>query len=252
MKHYLLFRLYGPMAAWGDTAVGEFRPSQGHPSRTAVLGLLAAALGIRRDREEELLELDRSVQVAVRLDIPGELLRDYHTTQVPPSGKRLRYYTRADETGADSLHTILSQRDYRVDAGASVALQPVEDDPSRLHAWQHALRIPALPLYLGRKSCPLALPTDPVVVEASNLKAAFDRYPGCDKHLAAFGLRVGANVGDLRYFWEGEDHSLQTAMRMSYPRRDRLLSRRRWQFAARDEHQASHPREYGHTPDTES
>lgn len=264
MKHYLLFRLYGPMAAWGDTAVGEFRPSQGHPSRTAVLGLLAAALGIRRDREEELLELDRSVQVAVRLDLPGELLRDYHTVQSPPAAALKGNWIKArkDEVAALKAYwaarnesaqaSPISTRDYRADAGASVALQPVEDDPSRLHAWQHALRIPALPLYLGRKSCPLALPTDPVVVEASDLKAAFDRYPGCDEHLVAFGLRVGADVGDRRYFWEGEDHSLQTAMRMSYPRRDRLLSRRRWQFAARDEHQASHPREHDHTPDSES
>lgn len=252
MKQYLLFRLYGPMAAWGDTAVGEFRPSQAHPSRTAVLGLLAAALGIRRDREEELLDLDRSVQVAVRLDLPGELLRDYHTSQVPPSGRKLRYYTRSDETAADKIHTILSQRDYRADAGASVALQLVEHDPSRLHAWQQALKQPALPLYLGRKSCPLSLPTDPVIVEAERLRAAFDAYPGCDERLAEFGLGGGADVGDIQFFWEGEDHSLRSALGMSYPRRDRLLSRRRWQFGARDEHQASHPRECTQASNTES
>lgn len=242
MNHYLLFRLYGPMAAWGDTAVGEFRPSQAHPSRTAVLGLLAAALGIRRDQEEALLELDRSVHLAMRLDMPGELLRDYHTTQTAPAGKKLHYYTRADETASPKLHTILSQRDYRTDSGASIALQSLAADPVQLRNWQQALKTPALPLYLGRKSCPLALPLGPQIVEAQNFKAAFDQYPGCEAWLSDNGWHQAASAETIRYFWEGEDDSLKSGMSMSYPRRDRLLSRRRWQFTARNEHQASHAR----------
>ena len=142
MNRYLLFRLYGPMAAWGDTAVGEYRPSDAQPSRTAVLGLLAAALGIRRDQEDDLNELDRSVEIAVRLDMPGEVLRDYHTTQVPPEGRKLHYYTRADETQSDKLHTILSQRDYRTDSGASVALRQLQADATLLEKWQFALCSP--------------------------------------------------------------------------------------------------------------
>ena len=252
MYHYLLFRLYGPLAAWGDTAVGEFRPSQAHPSRTAVLGLLAAALGIRRDQEDELVELDRSVRVAIRLDMPGELLRDYHTTQVAPAGKKLHYYTRANETASDKLHTILSQRDYRTDSGASIALQLLVGGASQLHAWQQALKSPALPLYLGRKSCPLALPTDPAVIDAENFKAAFDRYPGCESRLGTMGLHQSLISASIRYFWEGGDDSLQSGVSMSYPRRDRLLSRRRWQFATRDERQATHNRETRSATDKES
>lgn len=245
MNRYLLFRLYGPMAAWGDTAVGEYRPSHAQPSRTAILGLLAAALGIRRDQEEALNRLDRSVEIAVRLDMPGEVLRDYHTTQVPPEGKKLRYYTRADETKSDKLHTILSQRDYRTDAGASVALQPMHAEyDSALERWQTALRSPALPLYLGRKSCPLALPLDPRIIEAASFKSAFDTYPGCEAQLGKLepSWPDSSLPEHIRYFWEGDDNSLQAGM--SYPRRDRLISRRRWQFAQRTEHQASHPREY--------
>lgn len=253
MNYYLLFRLYGPMAAWGDTAVGEFRPSQSHPSRTAVLGILAAALGIRRDQEDELIALDGSVHVAIRLDMPGEPLRDYHTTQVAPAGKKLHYYTRADETASTRLHTILSQRDYRTDCGASVALQPVVSDPSPLRSWQEALRSPALPLYLGRKSCPLALPTDPNIIEAENYRAAFDQYPGCEAQLVAERwLHDGVSDSPIRYFWEGEDNSLWSSMSMSYPRRDHLLSRRRWQFGTRNEHQANHAREDSAISDKES
>ena len=236
-----MFRLYGPIVAWGDTAVGEYRPSSAQPSRTAVLGLLAAALGIRRDQEDGLISLDRSVAVALRLDLPGEVLRDYHTTQVPPEGKKLRYYTRGDETRSAKLHTILSQRDYRTDSAATVALCQAEVNFELLGRWQAALRSPALPLYLGRKSCPLALPTDPQIVEAIDFKAAFAAYPGCDVQLRALGWSDRHPSEHIRYFWEGDDNSLGATM--TYPRRDRLISRRRWQFAQRNESQASLPRE---------
>ncbi len=44
MDNYLVFQLYAPLAAWGGQAVGQERPSDDHPSRSALLGLLAAAL----------------------------------------------------------------------------------------------------------------------------------------------------------------------------------------------------------------
>lgn len=240
MNRYLLFRLYGPMAAWGGTAVGEYRPSDAQPSRTAILGLLAAAVGIRRDQEDALNDLDRSVEIAVRLDMPGEVMRDYHTTQVPPEGKKLRYYGRSDETRSEKLHTILSQRDYRTDSGASVALRLLSADANRLAGWQAALRAPVFPLYLGRKSCPLALPTDPCIADATNFESAFAAYPGCGSQLAKLdsGWQDRSAPELIRYFWEGDDNSLQATM--SYPRRDRLLSRRRWQFGTRTEYQAAH------------
>lgn len=256
MNRYLLFRLYGPMAAWGDTAVGEYRPSHAQPSRTAILGLLAAALGVRRDQEEALNTLDRGVEIAVRLDMPGEVLRDYHTVQSPPTvalkGNWVR--TRKDEIAAlesywkgqskSAQASPISTRDYRTDAAASVALLSLHTEAAlQLEQWQAALRSPALPLYLGRKSCPLALPLDPCIVEASNFKTAFGAYPGCDTLLRELEPTWPNQPlpEHIRYFWEGDDNSLQAGM--SYPRRDRLISRHRWQFAQRTEHQASHPRE---------
>ena len=41
------------MVSWGDTSVGEIRPSGSHPTRSAVLGILAASLGIPREQEEQ-------------------------------------------------------------------------------------------------------------------------------------------------------------------------------------------------------
>lgn len=238
MAQYLLIRLYAPMAAWGDTAVGDFRPSAPQPSRTAVLGLLAAALGIRRDQERDLLALDRSTQVAVRLDLPGAVMRDFHTIQVPPESRKAIRATRADELHAEKLHTIVSRRDYRADSGASIALRRLDDDLTTLTRWRQALLKPAFPLYLGRKSCPPGLPLGPTIVEAENFRQALDGFPDCAKFLRDNGLEPRGRPDRYRFFWEGDDNSLEAEF--SYPRHDRLRSRRRWQFDTRSEHSASH------------
>ena len=71
MKNYLLFRLYGPLASWGDIAVGTHRPSYDHPSKSAVMGLLAAAVGIRRNEENKHRELAGAYNFAVLVNSPG-------------------------------------------------------------------------------------------------------------------------------------------------------------------------------------
>ena len=246
---YLLFRLYGAMASWGGIAVGEFRPSQMQPTRSAVLGLLAAALGIRRDQESALHELSELATFAARLDLPGNSLRDYHTIQAPSSGKQV-FRTRRDEVNQTKLNTILSSRDYRTDSGATIALQAHESAQNRVYEWQSALRQPALPLYLGRKSCPLALPTDPTVVEAAHFAEAFAQYPGCEQQL---NIQTQIKPGlQVRFFWEGNDASLNGQVNMTAPQHDRLINRQRWQFLQRDEHQSSFSRHAEAEPNTES
>ncbi len=249
MKDYLLFHLYGLMAAWGDTAVGEFRPSHDHPTRSAVLGLVAAALGIRRHEEEQLQALDHSCLVAVRLDAPGDLLRDYHTTQVPPQQRKVRHYTRRDELNASKLHTILSQRDYRTDAAVTVALSATANPSISLQLMVDALKKPALSLYLGRKSCPLALPLQPKLIHAEDLKTAFDAYSPVTEQLQqvtedlrqyGYGLPAPEH---LRYYWEEGEMEPGIKTEMIYPRRDQLRNRKRWQFDTRNEHYASKLRE---------
>ncbi|MBU1741588.1 MAG: CRISPR-associated protein Cas5 [Proteobacteria bacterium] len=60
MTEFLLFRLYGPLASWGGIAVGEYRPTDAHPSKSAVLGLLAAAAGVDRADDEVHRQMERS------------------------------------------------------------------------------------------------------------------------------------------------------------------------------------------------
>lgn len=53
MKDYLVFRLYGPLVSWGNIAVGEYRPSDSFPTKSALIGLLSASFGFDRSEDEK-------------------------------------------------------------------------------------------------------------------------------------------------------------------------------------------------------
>ncbi|HEV2643569.1 MAG TPA: CRISPR-associated protein Cas5, partial [Candidatus Elarobacter sp.] len=78
MTDFLLFTLYAPLSSWGDIAVGEMRGTWDRPSRSAVLGLVAAALGLLRDDQAAQEALDGGFGVATRLDASGAPSADYH------------------------------------------------------------------------------------------------------------------------------------------------------------------------------
>jgi CRISPR system Cascade subunit CasD len=235
MTKYLIFRLYGPMASWGDVAVGTYRPTFDHPSKSAVMGLLAAAIGIRRDEEVKLRKMAESYDFAVQVDASGTMLRDYHTSQVPPSGtgrNTKHFATRKDELAVKKkdLKTILSTRDYYCDAAYSVCLWgKVDEVPYSLENLAQKLKEPEFVLYLGRKSCPLAMPVDAKVVSGVNIQDVFGT------------MKINALLNNLqkddsvRLYWEGDQDAGMAALH-TITRRDDPLSRRRWQFADRKEH----------------
>lgn len=235
MKH-LVFRLYGPLAAWGEIAVGESRHSAVYPSKSALLGLLAAALGIRRNEEERQVALVNGYQFAVKVLRSGSLLRDYHTTQVPDSVGKVVYRTRREELlrGKARLGTILSSREYRCDAMALVAVRANDGAPFDLDTIREKLRKPEFHLYLGRKSCPLAAPLDPVVGNWSSFGQAFDEVEIKPLMIKPDDeQRWIPEQTPVRYYWEGEDSSLKAQQVLT--RHDQPLSRTRWQFTQRSE-----------------
>ncbi|WP_148862250.1 type I-E CRISPR-associated protein Cas5/CasD [Marinobacter fonticola] len=231
----LVFQLYGPMASWGTPAVGEQRPSSDHPGRSALIGLLAAALGIRRDESAAQEALVGSVRFAVKQVAPGRIIRDFHTVQVPKRDKKARYATRKDEMAlsGDRLNTIISRREYRCDGLWYIAVTLTGSSDWSLQDLEAALRRPRFTLYLGRKSCPLAVPLAPRIVQADGLRAALaDAFPPMvDRQQRWLGLD-----GTVDYFWEGDagDIPLQDTR---FPEDD-VVSRDRWQFRSRPEHHA--------------
>lgn len=235
MKNFLVFQLYAPLAAWGDIAVGEYRPTTGHPSKSAVLGLVGAALGIHRHQEEEQARLQEGYGFAACVLGAGQLLRDFHTIQVA-KGKH-SCAARRDELCWDPerLTTILSRRDYRMDALCLAALWEKPEAPYSLEHLRQSLRRPRFILYLGRKSCPPALPLNPQILRETTLKQAFAEYPG-DEFVFGHNRLREDQVG---YYWERdglEETDIGIEPTMTYPRRDVAISRTRWQFTTRSEY----------------
>ena len=247
VTRYLLFQLYAPLASWGEVAVGESRPSATRPGRSALIGLLAAALGVRRDDETRQDGLAAGYRFAVREVAQGCLLRDYHTAQVPSSAalKKAPASTRRDELSV-KVNTILSSRDYRCDGYWQVAVQPKSGPlPYGLEELVEALAQPRFTLYLGRKACPLALPLQPRVVEAESLQAAFaqSEFTGPEGFVGELGCSSavrGLERAGGSLYWEA-DMEPGIAARQTYTRRDDPRTRLRWQFDERLEHHGTLP-----------
>ena len=232
---FLVFQLQAPLASWGDTAVGEYRGSRDHPGESALLGLLGAALGLRRDDEAAQAALRDGCAFAVGVVAGGSLLRDYHTAQVPgrTALKGRPHATRRDELAVpkEALNTILSTRDYRQDVDYVIAVQPTPaaTTPPPLAVLADALRRPRFVLYLGRKSCPPAAPLDPKVLDAASVREAIDAYLAAAPHRRRRLVRLA---------WGDRIDAPGAQAHLSAPRKDRLIRRRGWQFGDRTEHVA--------------
>ena len=74
----LLLRLAGPMQSWGTQSRFEERDTDADPSKSGVLGLVGAAMGVARDDMGAIARL-AGLTMAVRVDREGTVLRDYHT-----------------------------------------------------------------------------------------------------------------------------------------------------------------------------
>ncbi len=144
----LLLRLVGPMQSWGTTSRFDNRDTGKEPSKSGVLGLLAAAMGIDRVNWEELEPLT-TMSMGVRHDRPGIPKRDYQTAKNIIS---------AD---ASKMHeTAVTPRYYLADAAFLVGFE--SNDRDLLDRLSNALQNPVWPLYLGRKSY---VPSEPVWIE---------------------------------------------------------------------------------------
>ena len=82
MMATLLLRLAAPLQSWGADSKFEIRKTEREPTKSGVIGLLAAALGLRRDDAAGLQPLC-GLRFGVRVDREGALLEDFHTAGNP-------------------------------------------------------------------------------------------------------------------------------------------------------------------------
>ena len=135
----LLLRLAGPLQAWGCESKFEKRRTGREPTKSAVVGMLAAALGRRRDESVEDL---CSLNFGVRVEEEGQLLRDFHIARTEGDKK-----------------TYVTERYYLSDACFLVGLE--SGDETLLDKIEQSIVNPAFPLFLGRRSC---VPTLPILI----------------------------------------------------------------------------------------
>jgi CRISPR system Cascade subunit CasD len=246
----LVFQLSGPLASWGEPAVGEYRGSADHPSLSAIFGLIGAALGLQRDDEAAHAALRDGYACGIGVASGGSLLRDYHTVQMPTrSGlKGHPHVTRRDELAVSprNLHTIQSTRDHRQNGHWRVALAVRDGLTPRwpLASLALALQRPAYVLYLGRKACVPDLPLWPRLVQADDARTAFEAYAQAYRErVQSVGLDHWRH--DMPAALPGchrihvDDHLPAGApITLSVQRKDRLIHRGAWQFGDRSEHLA--------------
>ena len=147
----LLLRLAAPLQSWGMDSKFEVRKTNREPTKSGVIGILAAALGIARNDDQALQRLN-ALRFAVRVDQEGQLLVDFHTANNPdPAQVRA-----ARKLGRTTDGPYVTNRYYLSDAVFLVGLE--SGDEAMLQQLQQALAHPVYPLFLGRRSCP---PTQP-------------------------------------------------------------------------------------------
>ena len=132
----ILLKFSSPLQSWGTSSNFEIRETDHHPSKSAVIGLVAGAMGFSRD-DERIKELNK-LNFAVRVDDQGSLMRDYHiAAKRKPDEKLERNY--------------VTNRYYLEDAVFVVALSQDDELIDKIY---QALQAPYYQSFLGRRSNP--------------------------------------------------------------------------------------------------
>ncbi|MEU6230714.1 type I-E CRISPR-associated protein Cas5/CasD [Streptomyces sp. NPDC047042] len=163
MSRGLVLRLAGLLQSWGETAAFPHRDTAAFPTRSALIGMFAAAQG--RTREQALdpypdlpsTPSHHDLVFTLRIDRPGTPHRDFQTAGGGrPHGTGLR--TAAGGYRSQAKSTLVTYRDYLAGAVFTVAVQ----GPAPL--LQHiagTLAEPCFSPYLGRRNC---LPDEPLII----------------------------------------------------------------------------------------
>ena len=137
----LLLRLAAPLQAWGSSSKFNIRTTEREPTKSGVIGMIAAAMGIKRCDDTGLERLAK-LRFGVSVCREGKLIKDFHMVRQMKNDK------------LDDSH--LTERYYLSDAVFIAALET--DDTELLQEIEKAVKNPIYPLFLGRRSCPPTLP----------------------------------------------------------------------------------------------
>lgn len=143
------------LSAYGLQTFDVHRRVNHFPTRSAIIGMLSAALGITRSQHADLYALSQCLTIAVQVNNAGEKMMDFHTVQNfrSPMGK------------IQKGHPKPTYREYWCDSEHTFAITAELDVIEKLIT---AVKAPEFTLFQGRKSCPLTRPLFEVVMDESN------------------------------------------------------------------------------------
>ena len=163
----LRLRFDAPLMSFGGVMVDQHGPTERFPSLAMLTGLFGNALGYRHSDAGLLTALQERIEYAARWDVEPKRLVDYHTVDLGQQKMRNPGWTtrgtpehRAGGPAATGTHQ--RYRHYWADGVMTLAVALVGDDAPTLDRLEKALRYPARPLFLGRKTC---LPAAPLVLD---------------------------------------------------------------------------------------
>ena len=164
----LFLRLEGPLQSWGGRTIGRFRRTESVPTKSGVLGLLGAALGLSRQQLNARLEELNQLTMSVRVDRAGHIEEDYQTVGAKV-GVLAANGVIKETAGTGEVEAIISPREFLIDASFLVLLQ---GDSRLIEKLSAALQVPQWPLFLGRKRCVPGVPVFAGVTSNVSLSAA--------------------------------------------------------------------------------
>lgn len=172
MSRGLVLRLAGPLQAWGTAGTFYHRDTAPFPTRSALIGMFAAAGGRTRDTAlnpypdlqtpgQDTPPSHRDLVFTCRIDRPGTVFRDFHTAG---GGRPFRQGLRKADGGyrPQNKSTLITHRDYLTDAVFTLAVQ---GPPALLAHIADTLAAPVFSPYLGRRWC---LPDEPLIIHTDH------------------------------------------------------------------------------------
>ncbi len=162
--------------AFGGETIDNLGVIRDFPAQSMLTGLIANALGWRREDAAAHDRLQARLVFGARLDRAGSRFTDFQTAEL---GRDDRGWTTSGQpegrAGGEGTYKgqHLRYRDHHADAAVLVALrlEPADEAPS-LDTVADALRRPARPLFLGRKPCLPAAPLFAGWIDAPNVLTA--------------------------------------------------------------------------------
>lgn len=135
----ILLKFAGPLQSWGTESNFETRYTDLHPSKSGVIGMIAASLGYRRHEDKKIQKLNE-LDFAVRIDYQGQIIKDYHTAK--------KY-----KKNGEFERTYVTERYYIEDGVFVVAIG--HEQKTFIEEIIEGLKNPYFQTFLGRRSLPL-------------------------------------------------------------------------------------------------